>query len=255
MKKYLFLILGLLLMAGGVKATDHIQFVQDVNIDRPTIEKGYTLVSQDEKFYLGIFPNVLAQRTRVVVKQFDKDFFEFPPGWEPACNVYEFDIFNKKAFKDNDPLIVRIKNLPNNQKEKKLFFYNGIIKEWVLLPSEMLDPNLLQSYIHLPYAKLVVLEKDNTMATGKASWYAYKDCMCAASPDYPKGSILRVKDLDTEKEIQVTVNDYGPDRSVFPDRIIDLDKVAFEKLAPLWVGVVDNILVEKVEDLEKTSEN
>ena len=36
----------------------------------------------------------------------------------------------------------------------------------------------------------------------------------------------------------VRVNDYGPDRTVFPDRIIDLDKVAFAKLASLGAGVI-----------------
>jgi rare lipoprotein A (peptidoglycan hydrolase) len=35
------------------------------------------------------------------------------------------------------------------------------------------------------------------------------------------------------------VNDWGPDRSVHPDRVIDLDSVAFKKLASLGAGVID----------------
>ena len=104
----------------------------------------------------------------------------------------------------------------------------------------------MQSVLHLPYAKMVVLENNEVLQIGDASWYGYKGCLCAASPDYEKGSQLRVKDLDTDKEIIVTVNDYGPDRSIFPNRVIDLDKVAFRELGSLGCGVLHNILVEQV---------
>ena len=43
---------------------------------------------------------------------------------------------------------------------------------------------------------------------------------------------------DPTKSVTVRVNDYGPDRTVFPDRIIDLDKTAFAKLASLGAGVI-----------------
>ncbi|NQT50081.1 hypothetical protein HQ571_05290 [Candidatus Kuenenbacteria bacterium] len=104
----------------------------------------------------------------------------------------------------------------------------------------------MKSILHLPYAKMVVLKHSEILQIGDASWYGYKGCMCAASPDYEKGTQLKVKDLDTGKEIVVTVNDYGPDRSIFPLRVIDLDKVAFQELGHLSWGILKNILVSSI---------
>ncbi len=98
-----------------------------------------------------------------------------------------------------------------------------------------------------------ILEINNTgqattsssfMSSGKASWYAYKGGMFAASPDFTAGTKLKVTSVSNpEKKIVVIVNDYGPNRAIHPDRVIDLDKVAFAKLAPLGAGVI-NVTVE-----------
>ena len=237
------LVVGLLIPVGQTGATT---FITDINIDQATIIKGYTVVSEDENFRLGIYPEVLAMETRVVVKQFDKDDFTYPEEWQPVSDVYEFDIFNKQAFQDEKPLLIRIKTFEKTKMLKKIFFWNGVIDEWVELPSEVGDREIMKSVLHLPYAKMVVLEHEEIIQIGDASWYGYKGCLCAASPDYPKGSKLKVKDLDTQKEIIITVNDYGPDRSIFPERVIDLDKVAFMELGRLSWGILHNILVTKI---------
>ena len=111
---------------------------------------------------------------------------------------------------------------------------------WEELPSvDTPQTNSVRALIHLPYARLAIFEEE-IPEVGEASWYAYKQCDCAASPDYPKGTQLLVTSLqDATKSVVVTVNDYGPDRSVHPGRIIDLDKVAFAKLISLGMGLLD----------------
>ena len=77
------------------------------------------------------------------------------------------------------------------------------------------------------------------MRSGLASWYAYKRCLCAASPDVPKGTKLKVsRQDDPSRYVIVTVNDWGPDRRKHPERAIDLDKVAFKKIANPRGGIV-----------------
>jgi len=76
------------------------------------------------------------------------------------------------------------------------------------------------------------------MREGKASWYAYKNCRCAASPDFPKGTRVRVTSALTGKYTVVRINDWGPERDIFPERVIDLDAVAFKEFAPLGAGVI-----------------
>ncbi|MDO8260442.1 MAG: RlpA-like double-psi beta-barrel domain-containing protein, partial [Candidatus Magasanikbacteria bacterium] len=77
------------------------------------------------------------------------------------------------------------------------------------------------------------------LTTGRASWYAHKGGNFAASPDFPAGSVLRVYNQANGKYVDVTVNDWGPERDKHPDRVVDLDKVAFSKIASTGAGVID----------------
>ena len=77
---------------------------------------------------------------------------------------------------------------------------------------------------------------------GQATWYAYQGGMFAASTTIPKGEYAKVTNVATGKSIIVQINDYGPQGK---GRIIDLDKVAFAKIASLGVGVI-GVKVERV---------
>ncbi len=71
--------------------------------------------------------------------------------------------------------------------------------------------------------------------TGGASWYAFTGTMAAANPWLPKGSYVKVTNLENGKSVIVVINDRGP---FVPGRIIDLDKVAFAKIASVGAGVI-----------------
>ncbi len=69
------------------------------------------------------------------------------------------------------------------------------------------------------------------LRVGMASWYRYKSCRCAASPDFPKGTALLVERADDPTRFTVVkVNDFGPERAFFPERAIDLDYEAFKEI-------------------------
>ncbi len=70
--------------------------------------------------------------------------------------------------------------------------------------------------------------------TGNASWYAYTGTLSAANPWLPMGSYVRVTNTANGKSVIVKINDRGPFGG---GRIIDLDKVAFQEIAPLGQGV------------------
>lgn len=78
--------------------------------------------------------------------------------------------------------------------------------------------------------------------TGGASWYAWTGTMAAANPWLPKGSYVKVTNLDNGKSVIVVINDRGP---FVPGRIIDLDKVAFSKIASVGAGVI-NVKMEEI---------
>ncbi len=70
---------------------------------------------------------------------------------------------------------------------------------------------------------------------GGASWYAYTGTMAAANPWLPKGSYVKVTNPSNGKSVIVVINDRGP---FVGGRIIDLDKVAFAKIASIGAGVI-----------------
>ena len=71
---------------------------------------------------------------------------------------------------------------------------------------------------------------------GACSWYSHTGTLSAANPWLPKGSYVKVTNKANGKSVIVQINDRGP---FVPGRIIDLDKVAFTKIASLGAGVID----------------
>lgn len=71
---------------------------------------------------------------------------------------------------------------------------------------------------------------------GTATWYAFGDGMNAASTEFPKGTRLRVVAVNSNKTIDVIINDYGPAK--WTGIALDLNKPAFLKLAPLGAGKI-----------------
>lgn len=106
----------------------------------------------------------------------------------------------------------------------------------------------------------IIREPKKEWKTGFASWYDYslkgypnysREHFTAASRDYPKGTKLQVcyDSILNEKFttcVTVRVNDYGPEKTKHPDRIIDLSSAAFSKLAPLSWGLI-GVRVSKID--------
>lgn len=223
-----------------------LEIVVSTSFDAATMVKGYTLESSDGLMRLGIRPNTLNVSTRVDIKTLDPSIMQDALTQEPLGNIYLFDILNKDSYDGTDFFFLEIKypqeeqNLDLLHGRRSIYFFNGVSGLWEELAStDNPDTNSVRALIHLPYARLAIFE-DGVPEVGEASWYGYRGCDCAASPDYPKGTSLLVTNVDDPmKSITVVVNDYGPDRTVHPNRIIDLDKVAFAKLASLDLGLID----------------
>ncbi len=81
---------------------------------------------------------------------------------------------------------------------------------------------------------------------GEASWYAIGGRHCnqgrftAAHKTLPRGTQVRVTDLDTGKSVTVTIDDRGPYKE---GRIIDLSCDAFAQLAPTGKGVLQRVRI------------
>jgi rare lipoprotein A len=162
-----------------------------------------------------------------------------PFNLEKLSPVYQFEFRNKSAYNNHKPFYIQFSYDEENSDYKQVFFFDSNYNTWRPLPTkDFPEENFVRSLIHLPYARIAVFSYPDVMGQGDASWYAYKGGNFAASPDFPKGSIIRVYNLANDKYVDVEINDFGPDRSIFPNRIIDLDKEAFKKIASPAAGII-----------------
>lgn len=213
----------------------------NLHVDTPTLSRGYTAKPFNGNFRVGIFPEVLNEETDIVFKEFSQPelWHPVPFAMEYQTNIYEYDIKNQAAFKNEKPVIIEIKYPEGTPANKEAYFWNKPTGEWVLMPTEDFpSENKVRAIIHLPYARIALFAYPDKMEYGYASWYKYKDCDCAASTEYPKGTELEVTNLDNNKMIIITVNDYGPEKEIHPNRNIDLDLTAFKKIADKTLGII-----------------
>jgi hypothetical protein len=84
--------------------------------------------------------------------------------------------------------------------------------------------------------------KTGSAQKGIGTWYSFQGGLFAASTTIPRGGYARVTNTANGKSVMVQINDYGPQGK---GRIIDLDKVAFQKIASIGAGVI-GVKVEEV---------
>lgn len=107
------------------------------------------------------------------------------------------------------------------------------------------SPTQITIQPHLPQNKDKVLY-------GKASYYDYKigewssigHNVCAVR-DFIRYSYLEVTNIDNGKSVEVCITDYGPDKSIHPDRIIDLSSTAFNAISSTKLGLI-NVKVKQL---------
>ncbi|MDD5072031.1 MAG: RlpA-like double-psi beta-barrel domain-containing protein [Patescibacteria group bacterium] len=238
----LTLLVGSFVFAGEEARIDPNQYYF-INLDKATIAKGYTVTSFADELKLSLVPGILSEATGVDVVQINEDM---PSPWQldRISNTYQFEFRNKAAYDNHKPFYIQFSYQEDSDDYKQVFFYDKNFSSWRPLPTrDYPEEKFVRSLIHLPFARIAVFSNPEVPVTGRASWYAYKNGNFAASPDFPKGSKLRVYNTDNNKFVDVEINDYGPDRNLHPDRVIDLDKVAFAKIASLRDGVI-NVRIE-----------
>ena len=148
----------------------------------------------------------------------------------------------KTISNEDDKLGWRIKKVTQkgekgiNEVKYKVVYYDGKeISRKILEQNKTKDPTP-EIITQGTYMKL------GKAAKGQGTWYAFKGGLFAASTTLPRGSYAKVTNTENGESVVVQINDYGPQGK---GRIIDLDKVAFEKIASLGAGVI-GVKVEQV---------
>lgn len=217
-----------------------------VNLDKNTINKGFTVSMPNNNLKLSLVPGILSDSTGVEIIKINEEM-EMPWQVDRISGIYQFEFKNKSAYDNKKPFYIQFGYEKFTNNYKQVFFYDKNNNSWRPLPTkDFPEEKFVRSLIHLPFARLAIFNYPGILTVGQASWYKYKGGNFAASSDFPKGSKIRVYNLANNKFVDVEINDYGPKRDLHPDRVVDLDKNAFAKIASLRDGIIS----VKIEPLE-----
>lgn len=240
--------------AEAVKKNEEPPSSYSIYLDKTTIAKGYTVNTFDNGLKFSLVPEVLDDSTYVTARRLEENM-PLPWNLKRISPIYQFEFTNKDAYNHKKPFYIQFSYEEDSDHYKKLHFYDSSMGKWRPLPTkDHPEENFVRSLIHLPYARIALFSQPNILTSGKASWYSYKGGTYTASPDFPQGSELRVFNTSNGEFVDVTVNDYGPDRSIHPERVVDLDKQAFGRIADTSEGVI-NVKVKPLHISDKKMVN
>jgi len=173
-----------------------------------------------------------------------------PWQYQALTPAYDYSVSSTGFYDPSRPMLIKINYDQKNSYFKQVFVFDSWNKLWVPLATmDFPAENYVTAQTTSLSGRLLLASNSNIMTAGTASWYKYKNGLFAASPDFPKGSVIKVINLDNNKSVNVTINDYGPERALFPDRVIDLDYVAFQKIASPSAGLIKvKIEPQKIND-------
>lgn len=177
-----------------------------------------------------------------------------PWDYQEISPLYQINYNNPEEL-EGKPYSVELSYNSTNNNYKTALYFDKIKNVWRPLPT-VDNPAAKKVKVQVPFSsvRVAVFANADILTVGRASWYSYKKGLYAASPDFAKGSILRVYNLANGKHVDVTINDYGPNRALHPDRVVDLDKVAFNKIASSRDGMI-NVRIEVIKAVGKNLQN
>jgi len=215
---------------------------QSWTIDAQTAARGITLTNTGERLAVTIGQGILPEGTFVEMSTYASEYFLNIQGAHRTTPMYRVVVRLPKGYVAPEGVHIYLPiqtKYPDEQYGKKSVWVWGDDDIWREISSQSApEHNVVRTKISTGTTYFAVFSSDTVLEKGIASWYSYKNCNCAASPDYPKGTKLKVTRIETGKSIVVTVNDFGPERAQFPDRVIDLDLLAFEQLAGKKKGLI-----------------
>jgi Lytic transglycolase len=218
-------------------------FIVIQGINNPTNGEN-SVKTPDDIATINFGENSLAQTITVKVmnileKERIASHFNLPEKLFPQTDLYYFN-FDPKAAGFNSQPRIKIKMKDSNY--KGAYYYDWLSLQFIKA-STTIDASSSQMIFDLPAGQTEIMFAafGDQELSGTASWYVhpkYRGEMIAASTDFPFDTKLKVIAVSSGKEVAVTVKDYGPDKSVHPDRVVDLSKEAFSVLAPTGAGVI-----------------
>ncbi len=189
----------------------------------------------------GIFPNGIVAPGQVTWTVHEGDLPALPPNRKILGQVYRLSIDGNTHINPAQPLSVAV-GLPFGDSTwiRQVWVYDLDAKIWNPLPTRLnADHTLGQAPSGIQRGLYAILE-DRNQEEGVASWYCKNFCssryptLHGTSNDFPVGSLVRVRSLETGKTVEVKiVSTWGQPAG----RVIDLSWAAYSQLGASNAGL------------------
>jgi len=218
------------------------------SLEKTVVNKENLFLSADGFF--KVIPPAKWSNNNYIITFKSFDHLTYPEDLKRISDIYEYDIKSLDELDFEKPLKLKINYFNKDSLTKNIYYWDNLQQNWIKLPTTNDSRNqYLTTKVFFKYLRLAIFEETNS-EDGEASWYKYKNCLCAASRDYPKNTRLKITNITEEsknfdKSIIIKINDYGP--AEWTGRIIDLDKKAYQQLGNLKGGIM-YVRIEKIND-------
>lgn len=130
-----------------------------ISLDQPTLQKGFTVKSSDDLFWLPIFPGQFDRDLQVTIQKTDNQTV-LPYDFQAISDYYIYDIKTGQSGFLPNPIVLSLKFDSDTNNEKVVFYYDNNKKNWQRLTVKIDKKNkLIKARTIFPYAKIVVAEK------------------------------------------------------------------------------------------------
>lgn len=212
-----------------------------VTIGKDEVSKGELVRFSFLPFELHIHPGALPEGAAVLINE-TTDTAPWPEKMRLTTKLFKIRILdeNGKLTKPDKPLYIKY-SLNVFKDIRSIPYQYSVNTGWVQVKEFKFDAEKGIYFYSIEESSINFAFLEPQGQDGFASWYKYKECDCAASNVYPRGTLLRVWRVladELKDSIDVIINDFGPEQKLHPDRVIDLDITAFKKIAKKSEGVI-----------------
>ena len=127
-----------------------------VLLDENTIERGYTVTTNDELVKIGIQPDTFFEPAWVKIKKVENEELNLPANKQLASDVYVYDVRVANPIVLGKLVWVSLYSSTSGE-NKSLAFYNRVTDIWQEVPTTFVN-NHARSGLPFPYSKIAVLE-------------------------------------------------------------------------------------------------
>ena len=269
--KILIGVFAILIFFAWNKAIFAKELVKEADLNLEAVRAGYTVETEDKVFAVGIQSEAAAVPLRVEIKKFAKDELPAKQGnYIRVSDVYEFNVkpvlpadglpIDSPAFSKKFALKMKISQ-GDVYRKKIFYFWDNAKKEWKVLKGSKEDLKTREVTVIAPFsfAQVAVFEHPTTIE-GFGSWYNYqlaknrqKYADGIATHLYPRGTKLKITNLENGKSTQVKVVSYWDKKTNEKRRrAADIVKFSFSKIASVSAGVVP-VRIEVIPTAAKTA--